>query len=75
MTNSTPLHHIPRNSYVKLISVEGTKIPPAAPDIKIGEVILFHHIDGMYSFCKNKKDEIVHLAAWAEVEIVDGWDE
>lgn len=30
---------------------------------------LFHHIDGMYSYCTDSKGEVVHLAAWTEVEI------
>lgn len=31
--------------------------------------LLFHHIDGMYSYCTNDKDEVVHIAAWTEVEL------
>jgi hypothetical protein len=31
---------------------------------------MFYHIDGMYSYCKNKEGETVHLVAWAEVEVV-----
>ena len=30
-------------------------------------VIFFDHIDGMYSFCLNMLNEVVHLAAWTEV--------
>ena len=31
--------------------------------------LLFHHIDGMYSYCTNDKGTVIHLAAWTEVEI------
>lgn len=31
------------------------------------EVIFFDHIDGAYSYCLNLTNEVVHLAAWAEV--------
>jgi hypothetical protein len=30
-------------------------------------VIFMDHLDGMYSFCLNAANEVVHLAAWAEV--------
>ena len=30
-------------------------------------VLFFSHIDGMYSFCKDLQDNVVHLAAWTEV--------
>ena len=41
------------------------------------EVFFFDHLDGMYSYCKNKKGEVVHLAAFTVVKVVDkpeGWD-
>lgn len=31
------------------------------------EVIFFDHIDGMYSYCLSMTNEVLHLAAWAEV--------
>ncbi len=38
-------------------------------------VFLFHHIDGMYSYCtRDFNDELdqtpIHITAWTEVEIV-----
>jgi len=36
-----------------------------------GYEFLFYHIDGMYSFCKDRDGNIVHPAAWTEVELVD----
>ena len=47
------------------------KVPIAALPIEEDEYIHFGHIDGMYSFCRNMDQEIVHLAAWTEVEVVD----
>ena len=51
------LYECPRN--VQVILKDGNN-----------EIINFHHIDGMYSYCTNQKGETVHLAAWTEVEIV-----
>jgi len=31
------------------------------------QVFFFDHIDGMYSFCLDMNNTIVHLAAWTEV--------
>lgn len=31
----------------------------------------FHHIDGAYSYCKDDDGNVVHLAAWTEVEIAE----
>lgn len=34
-----------------------------------GEEIYFYRVDGMYSYCKNKEGDVVHLAAWIDVTI------
>lgn len=31
------------------------------------KVLFFDHIDGMYSFCLDAMNNVVHLACWAEV--------
>lgn len=49
------LYDVPRNTHVKLEGCE--------------ETILFHHIDGMYSYCTRSNGDVVHLAAWEDVEI------
>lgn len=49
------LYDVPRETYVKTIT---------------GDVYFFDHVDGMYSYCKNELNQVVHLAAWTEVEIV-----
>lgn len=62
------LYEVPRWTKVKVC--EEVSVPPDAPDIKPNDVLKFHHIDGMYSYCTNADKEVVHLVAWAEVEIV-----
>ena len=64
------LYHAPRHSYIQ-VKDPNPKIPVAAPDIQTDEILYFDHVDGMYSFCRNDKGNIVHLIAWAEVEVVD----
>jgi uncharacterized protein YhfF len=44
--------------------------PPCSIETTEGEELMFYHIDGMYSYCKNGEGETVHLAAWTEVEVV-----
>jgi hypothetical protein len=35
-----------------------------------GTTVKFHHVDGMYSYCTVETGEVVHLAAWTEVDII-----
>ena len=53
------LYAVPRNTRIKIVG-EST-----------GEEFLFHHIDGMYSYCTNEIGEVVHISASTEVKIVD----
>ena len=46
------------------------KVPPDAPEIESGEELNFRSIDGMYSYCTRDNGEVVHLAAWTDVEVV-----
>ena len=50
------LYKVKPRSYVKLPWMEG-----------LDDVLFFDHIDGMYSFCLNMNNEVVHIQAWAEV--------
>lgn len=50
------LYNVPRNSRIKL--QDGTELN-------------FHHIDGMYSYCTTDAGEVVHIATWAVVELVE----
>lgn len=63
------LNKVPRNSRIKVIS--DIKVPPGAPEIKAGDELNFRSIDGMYSYCTTDAGQVVHLVAWAEVEIID----
>lgn len=62
------LHEVPRGTYIKL--AENAHVPPGAPNLKKGDVIKFHRIDGMYSYC-TYDGEVVHISAFSEVEIVN----
>lgn len=35
-----------------------------------GQVFLFHHIDGMYSYCLDENNHVVHLGVSTPVEII-----
>lgn len=63
------LHEVPRNTMIR-IKDDNIRVPVGAKAASKEEVIKFHHIDGMYSFCTNHKNEVVHLALWTEVDIV-----
>mgnify|MGYP000346615090 CR=1 FL=1 len=34
-------------------------------------IIFFHHIDGMYSYCTDEQGNVIHLAAYIEVEVTN----
>ncbi len=63
------LYNVPRNSRIKVIVED--KVPPGAPQITEGEELNFRSIDGMYSYCTRDSGEVVHLAAWTEVETIN----
>ena len=63
------LHKVPRNSRIKVLG--DIKVPPGAPEIKAEQELNFSHIDGMYSYCTTDDGEVVHLVAWAKVEIIN----
>jgi hypothetical protein len=48
---------------------DNPKVPVASVEAEQGKVYWFGHIDGMYSYCKDG-DDVVHFAAWTEVERV-----
>lgn len=63
------LYDVARNTMIRV--AEQTSTPPGGIPGEDGEVYRFLHIDGMYSYCVNDKNQVVHLAAWTEVEIVE----
>jgi len=62
------LYDCKNNTKVKLLT--DAIIPPAHRELKKGEILQFVHIDGMYSYCLDKRNNIVHPAAWTDVEVV-----
>jgi hypothetical protein len=62
------LYKVPRNSRIKVVTED--KVPPGAPQIIEGEELNFRSIDGMYSYCTRDNGEVVHLAAWTDVELI-----
>ena len=64
------LYEVPRNTFVKVME-DNVHVPPGMEPIKRGDVVYFDHIDGMYSYCMDKEQKnVMHLAAFTEVEIV-----
>ena len=64
------LHHVPERQGVKVRVVSDAKEPPSHRPFEVGEELTFSHIDGMYSYCHDSQGNVVHLVAWAEVEII-----
>lgn len=64
------LYELPRKTKFRLL--ENTETPPAGILADVNEEYFFSHVDGMYSFCRDSKGNVVHLAAWSEVEKIDG---
>ena len=54
-----------------LVIDEEIKLPVAHPEIDVGSVYTFDHIDGMYSLCRDENKQPVHFAAWTEVQEVE----
>ena len=62
------LYDVPRNTRVRVL--EDARTPPDSLNVLTDNEVMFNHIDGMYSYCKDKDGNVVHLAAWTEVEII-----
>jgi hypothetical protein len=54
------LYEIPERSKIFIESSDGSSY------------LFFAHIDGAYSYCITEKGGVAHLAAWTELEAVDG---
>lgn len=61
------LYDLPHGAHFRIID-EKVKVPVAAPEANPDETYWFGHIDGMYSYCKDADKNVVHFAAWTEVE-------
>ena len=53
------LYEVPVNNRIKIIG-----------DVIDSQELNFHRIDGMYSYCTTDSGEVVHPAAWTEVEVI-----
>lgn len=64
------LYEIPRESRIKAETTNNK-------GDKIGDFIIFHHLDGMYSYCsiEGKEDKIVHLSVGQELKKTDDYYE
>jgi len=52
------LYDVPKNTRIKVPFEDGSEWR-----------LNFSHVDGMYSYCTDDEGNVVHLAAWTEVEI------
>ncbi len=68
--NIMKLYDVKPHSKIRIID-EDVKNPPASLKQNTGDILDFHRVDGMYSHCKDKEGNVVHIAAWTEVEVVD----
>lgn len=62
------LYEIPAGSKIRVVGDE--RVPPGGMEAIHGVVYKFFNIDGMYSYCTDPDGNVVHLVAWAEVEVV-----
>lgn len=65
----TELYNLDRGTWFRVVDKE-VKVPVAHQEVDVEDTFQFHHIDGMYSYCTDKQGNVVHLAAWTEVEPV-----
>jgi hypothetical protein len=63
------LYNLDRGTWFKIVDSK-VKVPVAHQEPDNNKIFKFHHIDGMYSYCTDKDGNVVHLAAWTEVEVV-----
>lgn len=60
------LYELGRGKKFKLLTESG--VPPIAPAVTIGNTYRLGNIDGMYSYCTDELNNVVHIQAWADVE-------
>lgn len=65
----TKLYELHRGSSFRLIG--DTATPVGSPESTLGAVYLLNRIDGMYSHCFDTEGNVVHLAAYSEVERIE----
>jgi len=55
------LYELPNQTYFVLMR-------DMVADNEAIEKFFFDHIDGMYSYCLDEKQNVIHFAAWTEVQ-------
>jgi hypothetical protein len=63
------LYDLKKGAKFRIID-EDPRVPVGASEADADKVYWFGNIDGMYSYCKDG-DDVVHFAAWTEVEVVN----
>ena len=61
------LYEVPKHTWIVVKEAEFP--PPGGVSVRTGQMIKFHYVDGMYSYCKTVDGDVVHLPAWTEVEV------
>jgi hypothetical protein len=61
------LYQCMNHQWVRLLDDE-IRVPPESPALRKGDVLFFDHVDGMYSYCLTPTKQLVHPAAWTNVE-------
>ena len=51
------------------------EVPRNTRIVVSGEELNFHHIDGMYSYCTDDDNNVIHLSALTEVTIKNAKNE
>lgn len=59
------LYNVPRNSKVRVYYKDSNNNNTLFEDYH------FHHIDGAYSYCIDSNNNVVHIGASTEVEIIN----
>lgn len=62
------LYEVPNKTWVRI--AEPVRVPYRLPPLSANDLLFFDHLDGMYSYCLDLHSNVVHPAAWTEVEIV-----
>ena len=64
------LYEVPKKRRIKVLD-ESVVVPYKGIKVNQHDVLHFDRLDGMYSHCRNSANQVVHIAAWTTVEVVD----